>query len=157
MLNEAYTKLNYLKYLFKFPAIIISIFLSIINSSGLNDFSQINIVNSVLNGTIALMIGIENALQIDNKRNVFINTKYKFDKIRNDIEKKLLTDEDISIEFVQNIMSDYNQTINDLTFDIPFSIIKKTKKEYKNTTRALPMILGDDKNKQMCINNKVLP
>lgn len=145
MLTEASAGLSKLKVMFKLPAIFISIVLSVINSSKLNETDEINIINTVFNAFIALLIGIENTLQIDNKKQVFTSTKNKFEKLLSTIEKRLLdTSEPISVEFVQNIINDYEQIDDDLTFDISKSIQERAKKNFSGT-RTLPMILGGEK------------
>ena len=145
MLTEASAKLNTIKYVFKLPAIFISMVLSVINSSKFSETQEINVINSVFNGAIALMIGVENALQIDNKRQVFMSTKNKFEKLHSNIEKRLLNvNEPLSVEFVQNSLGEFELIDDDLTFDIPQSIRNKTKKEFFGK-RTLPLILGGEK------------
>ena len=145
MLTESASSLGKLKIIFKMPAIFISIVLSVINSSKLNETDEINIINTVFNAFIALLIGVENTLQIDNKKQVFTSTKNKFEKLLSTIEKRLLdTSEPISIEFVQNIINEYEQVDDDLTFDIPKSIQDKAKKNFTGV-RTLPLILGGEK------------
>jgi len=145
MLAEASNSLGKMKIFFKLPAIFISILLSVLNSSKLNETEEIKIINTVMNAFIALLIGVENTLQIDNKKQVFTSTKNKFEKLSSTIEKKLLdVSNTISIEFVQNTITEFEQIDDDLTFDIPKSIQNKIKKEFFGK-RTLPLILGGEK------------
>jgi len=145
MLTESASSLGKMKIFFKLPAIFISIVLSVINSSKLNETEEINIINTVFNAFIALLIGIENTLQIDNKKQVFTSTKNKFEKLLSTIEKRLLdTSEPIRVEFVQNTINEFEQIDDDLTFDIPKSIQERAKKTFTGI-RTLPLILGGEK------------
>lgn len=145
MLSDASNGLGKMKIFFKLPAIFISVLLSVLNSSKFNEREEMNIINTVMNAFIALLIGIENTLQIDNKKQVFTSTKNKFEKLLSTIEKKLLdVSEPVSVEFVQNSITEFEQIDDDLTFDIPKSIQNRTKKEFLGK-RTLPLILGGDK------------
>ena len=145
MLAEASSSLGKMKMIFKLPTIFISIILSVLNSSKFNETEEISIINTIMNAFIALMIGIENTLQLDNKRQVFTTTKNKFEKLHSNIEKRLLnTSEPLSLEFVQNSIGEFEQIDDDLTFDIPKSIREKARKTFTGT-RTLPLILGGEK------------
>jgi hypothetical protein len=145
MLAESASSLGKMKIFFKMPAIFISIVLSVINSSKLNETEEINIINTVFNAFIALLIGVENTLQIDNKKQVFTSTKNKFEKLLSTIEKRLLdTSEPIHVEFVQNTINEFEQIDDDLTFDIPKSVQERAKKNF-TSIRTLPLILGGEK------------
>ena len=145
MLAESSNSLGRMKIFFKLPAIFISVVLSVLNSSKFNEREEINIINTVMNAFIALLIGVENTLQIDNKKQVFTSTKNKFEKLLSTIEKKLLdVSEPVSVEFVQNSITEFELIDDDLTFDIPKSIQNKTKREFLGK-RTLPLILGGEK------------
>lgn len=145
MLSEASNNLGRIKIFFKLPAIFISVVLSVLNSSKFNERDEMNIINTVMNAFIALLIGVENTLQIDNKKQVFTSTKNKFEKLLSTIEKKLLdVSEPVTVEFVQNAITEFETIDDDLTFDIPKSIQNRIKREF-NGKRTLPLILGGDK------------
>lgn len=145
MLSDASSSLGKMKIFFKLPAIFISVLLSVLNSSKFNETEEIKIVNTVFNALIALLIGVENTLQIDNKKQVFTSTKNKFEKLMSGIEKKLLdTSDPVSIEFVQNCITDFELIDDDLTFDIPKSVRNRVKRDFTGK-RTLPLILGGDK------------
>ena len=145
MLSDASSSLGKIKIFFKLPAIFISVLLSVLNSSKFNETEEIKIVNTVFNALIALLIGVENTLQIDNKKQVFTSTKNKFEKLMSNIEKKILdTSEPASIEFVQNCITEFELIDDDLTFDIPKSVRNRVKRDFIGK-RTLPLILGGDK------------
>jgi hypothetical protein len=145
MLADASSSLGKMKIIFKLPAIFISVLLSVLNSSKFNESEEISVVNTVLNAFIALLIGVENTLQIDNKKQVFTSTKNKFEKLMSNIEKKILdTSEPTSVEFVQNCITEFEQIDDDLTFDIPKSVRNRVKRDFLGK-RTLPLILGGEK------------
>jgi len=145
MLADASSSLGKMKIIFKLPAIFISVLLSVLNSSKFNESEEISVVNTVLNAFIALLIGVENTLQIDNKKQVFTSTKNKFEKLMSNIEKKILdTSEPTSVEFVQNCITEFEQIDDDLTFDIPKSVRNRVKRDFIGK-RTLPLILGGEK------------
>ena len=65
--------------------------------------------------------------------------------MHSNIEKRLLDiSDELSVEFVQNAISEFEQIDDDLTFDIPKAICEKTKANFIGK-RTLPLILGGDK------------
>jgi hypothetical protein len=138
-----------MKIFFKMPAIFISVLLSVLNSSKLNESEEIKVINTVMNAFIALLIGVENTLQIDNKKQVFTTTKNKFEKLHSTIEKKLLdTTDTITVEFVQSAITEFESIDDDLTYDIPKKIQNKVKNEFIGK-RTLPLILGGEKRSEL--------
>lgn len=153
MLAEAASNQSRMKIFFKLPAIFISVVLSVLNSSKLNESEEIKVINTVMNALIALLIGIENTLQIDNKKQVFTTTKNKFEKLHSTIEKKLLdTSDNITVDFVQNAITEFEAIDDDLTYDIPKNIQNKVKNEFIGK-RTLPLILGGEKRSEL--NNNI--
>ena len=112
--NETYIYYSNLKFLFEFPIIFINIFMTVINSIVI-DVSIIKYSNIFLNVTTMLLVSLSNYFKINEKCEILKINRDKFIKLYNIIEKKKYSDDKISTDFIDNIISNYDnivETIN---------------------------------------------
>lgn len=130
-----------LKLCFKFPIIVVSSAMSIINSNFTDDNNTLKIINICFNVLTAMLLSIGATLQIEQKEQEFKNNKNKFLKIVGVIEQKLITDDDIDAIFINTLVEQYNNIEGNIDFEIPSFICKSVRNEY-GTHKTLPLIIN---------------
>lgn len=142
LLNKSYSYYSRLRTLFKIPIILTSSVMSLINSNlGNTDDNVLKIVNITFNILTALILSLGGTLKIEEKAQVFLSTEKKFLKLTSIIEQKFISEDDVNIEFVNNIMNQYDNIVDTLDFDIPKFICNAVRKEYA-TKKTLPLIIN---------------
>lgn len=141
LLNNAERYYNMLKTLFQVPIIIVSSLMSILNSNVINDENSMRIVNVSFNVITALVLSLGNFLKINEKQAIFYISRQKFIKLGTDIEKKVIEEDETDMEFVQSIISSYNNIVEGIIYDIPKSICDSVRNEYKER-KTLPLIIN---------------
>lgn len=130
-----------LKLCFKFPIIILSSAMSIINSNFTDDNNTLKIVNITFNVLTAMLLSIGGTLQIEQKEQEFKTNKVKFQKLVSIIEQKLLSEDHIDAVFVNSLIDQYNNIENNIDFEIPSFICKAVRSEYA-TKKTLPLCIN---------------
>lgn len=149
---KSYSYYNRLKFMFQMPIILFSSALSIINSNMSKDESNnsaLNIVNISVNVCTAIVLVINNSLKFEARANHFKTQSSKFIKLQNDIEKYVINrtdDSPISQDFLNGIMTSYENVVDNMMFDVPSSICKVVRNKYKEK-RTLPLIVNGIKKK----------
>jgi hypothetical protein len=137
--NDTYNYYYNLKFLFEFPIIFINVFMTIINST-ITEIFIIKHCNIFLNVMTMLLVSLSNYLKINEKCEILKITRDKFIKLYNMIEKRKYTD-DISIDFIDNIISNYDNIIENINFTFPPKILNRVRNEYKNK-KTLPLFIN---------------
>jgi hypothetical protein len=137
--NETYNYYYNLKFLFEFPIIFINIFMTIINST-ITDIYVIKNANIFLNVMTMLLVSLTNYLKINEKCEILKLNRDKFIKLYNMIEKRKYTD-DISIDFIDTIITNYDTIIDNINFTFPVNILKKIRNKYA-TKKTLPLFIN---------------
>jgi len=127
--NETYIYYYNLKFLFEFPIIFINVFMTIINSIVV-DIAIIKYSNIFLNVTTMLLVSLSNYFKINEKCEILKLNRDKFIKLYNVIEKKKYTDKTISVDFIDNIISNYDNIVESINFTFPNFILKKIRSTY---------------------------
>jgi hypothetical protein len=147
---------NILKYSFQIPLILTSTILSILNSNIKNEESSMKIINTVFNIITALILSINNIFRFESKANNFRNNYNKFQKLSHFIEKKILDKNEINIDLINNIISEYTNIIENIEDEIPIHICNRINLIY-NTYKTLPVIItSNNKIIKQSVNN-ILP
>lgn len=143
--NETYNYYYNLKFLFEFPIIFINVFMTIINST-VTDVYIIKNSNIFLNVTTMLLVSLSNYLKINEKCEILKINRDKFIKLYNLIEKRKYTD-DITVDFIENIINNYDNIIDNIGFTFPSFILKKIRECYAQK-KTLPLFINGIKKKE---------
>jgi len=137
--NETYNYYYNLKFLFEFPIIFINVIMTIINST-ITDIYIIKNSNIFLNVTTMLLVSLSNYLQINEKCEILKFNRDKFIKLYNFIEKRKYT-HDITVDFIENVINNYDNIIDNIGFTFPPFILKKIRECYAQK-RTLPLFIN---------------
>lgn len=150
--NEAYYYYYNLKFLFEFPIIFINIIMTIINATVI-DVYIIKHSNIFLNVMTMFLVSLSNYLKINEKCEILKINRDKFIKLYNMIEKRKYTEEDISVDFIDVVITNYDNIVENISFSFPMFILKKVRKEYAEK-KTLPLFINGIKklNKYRTIN-----
>ena len=143
--NETYNYYYNLKFLFEFPIIFINVFMTIINST-VTDVYIIKNSNIFLNVTTMLLVSLSNYLKINEKCEILKINRDKFIKLYNLIEKRKYTD-DITVDFIENVINNYDNIIDNIGFTFPSFILKKIRESYAQK-KTLPLFINGIKKKE---------
>lgn len=141
--NQAQIHYNRIKTILQLPLIITSSVMSIINSSFSydKDANALRIINITNNMTTALLLGISNFLKINEKQQNFKISYEKFHKLSSSIETKSISKDEITVEYVNEVILNYDSLCEIISYDIPEYIKKRVRAEYA-TKKTLPVIIN---------------
>lgn len=137
--NEAYNYYYNLKFLFEFPIIFINILMTIINST-ITDMYIIKHTNIFLNVMTMLLVSLSNYIKINEKCEILKINRDKFIKLYNLIEKRKYTD-DITVDFIDVVITNYDNIIDNINFSFPVFILKKVRSNYAEK-KTLPLFIN---------------
>jgi hypothetical protein len=137
--NETYNYYYNLKFFFEFPIIFINIIMTIINST-ITDIYIIKNANIFLNVTTMLLVSLSNYLKINEKCEILKINRDKFIKLYNLIEKRKYTDE-ISVDFIDIVITNYDNIIENINFSFPTNILKRIRNNYAEK-KTLPLFIN---------------
>ena len=113
--------------------------MTIINST-ITDIFIIKNANIFLNVTTMLLVSLSNYFKITEKCEILKINRDKFIKLYNLIEKRKYT-EDISVDFIDIVITNYDNIIENINFSFPQSILKKIRRDYAHK-RTLPLFIN---------------
>ena len=137
--NETYNYYYNLKFFFEFPIIFINVIMTILNST-VTEIFIIKNANIFLNVTTMLLVSLSNYLKINEKCEILKINRDKFIKLYNLIEKRKYT-EDISVDFIDVVITNYDNIIENINFSFPPAILKKIRMEYAEK-KTLPLFIN---------------
>ena len=137
--NDSYNYYYNLKFFFEFPIIFINVFMTIINST-VTDIYIIKNSNIFLNVSTMLLVSLSNYMKINEKCEILKFNRDKFIKLYNMIEKRKYTD-DISVDFIDIVISNYDNIIENINFSFPPRILKKIRDQYAEK-KTLPLFIN---------------
>ena len=137
--NETYNYYYRLKVIFELPIIIINLIMTIINSTIL-DINIIKHSNIFLNIITMFLVSVSNYLKVTEKCEILKINRDKFIKLYNLIEKRKYT-EDISVDFIDIIITNYDNIIENINFSFPPFILKKIRDKYAEK-KTLPLFIN---------------
>ena len=123
------------------PSLCVSAALAIYNSASMTTTSSTEasenntskIVNVVLNGSITLILSIQNTLKFPEKSDYFFNLKKKFTKLHNSLNNEILDQVShlhVNPDILRNLMKEYEVLDENINYEFPRSIINDTKKKF---------------------------
>ncbi len=150
--NEAYYYYYNLKFLFEFPIIFINIIMTIINATVI-DVYIIKHANIFLNVMTMFLVSLSNYFKINEKCEILKINRDKFIKLYNMIEKRKYIEEDISVDFIDIVITNYDNIVENINFSFPMFILKRIRNEYAQK-KTLPMFINGIKklNKYRTVN-----
>jgi hypothetical protein len=137
--NDSYNYYYNLKFFFEFPIIFINVIMTIINST-ITDIYVIKNSNIFLNISTMLLVSLSNYLKINEKCEILKINRDKFIKLYNMIEKRKYT-EDISVDFIDNVITNYDNIIENINFSFPHRILQKIRNQYAEK-KTLPLFIN---------------
>ena len=154
--NDTYNYYYNLKFFFEFPIIFINVIMTIINST-ITDIYIIKHSNIFLNVSTMLLVSLSNYLKINEKCEILKINRDKFIKLYNLIEKRKYT-EDISVDFIDIVITNYDNIIENISFSFPQSILKKVRRDYAEK-KTLPLFINGIKklDKYRSVNGIISP
>ena len=137
--NDSYNYYYNLKFFFEFPIIFINVIMTIINST-VTDIYVIKNSNIFLNVSTMLLVSLSNYMKINEKCEILKINRDKFIKLYNMIEKRKYT-EDISVDFIDNVITNYDNIIENINFSFPHRILQKIRDQYAEK-KTLPLFIN---------------
>ena len=125
-----------------FPTILSSSILTILNSSEINK-DIIKIINIIVNGINTILLAINSNFKLNDRSNSFKNMKIKFTALNHRIESdknKKLNDPSYIIN-IDEIINNFDNLYNDLSYQFPIHIKNKVIKKY-GKSKKLPNSLA---------------
>ena len=102
-------------------------------NSIIQDQDTLKILNIILNSSTGLILSLISNFKIYEQINQFHQLNIKFNKLSNVIDSKLSNDYDnITADFINSIMDDYQTIMESQDFNYP----NKIKKELKNSMKV---------------------
>lgn len=133
---------NKVKNLLSFLTILISAGIAIITS--IFDSEKMKIPIIILNSCIVLFLSLDRSFKFSEKTANFQKYSQNYNRLSHDIDKKCNVE--TSIEFLNLIISLYDNITDAINDEFPSRIVNRMKQEYKTTDkRFLPLILIDEK------------
>ena len=141
--EEACNYFSFIKNIINIPLIICNSVMVCINSSITNQ-ELLKILNIILNSSTGLILSLISNFKIYEHITQYHQLQIKYTKLSHLIDSRLTNDlENINIEFIQNVINDYD-TISELQdFPYPESIKRKVKRQYDNKL-SMPSSLSVD-------------
>ena len=109
--------------------------------------------NIFLNVTTMFLVSLSNYFKINEKCEILKINRDKFIKLYNMIEKKKYTENDISVDFIDVVITNYDNIVENINFSFPKFILTRVRKEYAEK-KTLPLFINGIKklNKSRCVN-----
>ena len=150
--NQSARFYNVLQYSFQIPIILTSSVLSVLNGSQNEDLDKhLKLINTIFNIITALVLSLKSTFQFESKYNDFKLNGMKFQKLSHLIESKVL-EGNINQDFVNMVMTAYDNIVESLDADVPSHICNRVRKEYA-TKKHLPICINGIKKE----NNHSIP
>ena len=141
--EESNNYFSFVKNMINIPLIVTNSAMVIINAI-IIDQELLKILNIILNSSTGLILSLISNFKVYENIQLFHQVKSKFNKLSHVIDNKLTNDsENISSEFITNIIEDYDQIYDGMEFTFPASIKKRIKKQYEGKM-TLPVALTID-------------
>jgi len=111
------------------------------NNDNYKFYSSGYIYNNIfLNVSTMLLVSLSNYLKINEKCEILKINRDKFIKLYNLIEKRKYT-EDISIDFIDIVITNYDNIIENINFSFPLFILRRIRTTYAQK-KTLPLFIN---------------
>lgn len=141
--EQSYNYFCFAKNIINIPLIICNSGMVCINSI-IEDQNTLKILNIILNSSTGLILSLISNFKIYEQINQFHQLNIKFNKLNNLIDSKFINDyENITSDFINNIINDYETIIESQEYNFPEKIKIRVKKQYEGKL-TLPIALNCD-------------
>jgi hypothetical protein len=141
--EQSYNYYNWLKNIINVPLIISNTAMVAINGS-IENQELLKILNIILNSFTGLILSFTSQFKIYEHINQYKIVQAKFNKLSHLIDNKLANNtDDLTTEFLNNIIQDYDDIVESIEFNYPSSIRNRIKKQYEGKA-VLPSSLSVD-------------
>lgn len=141
--EQSYNYFNWLKNMINIPLIISNTCMVAINGS-VEDQQLLKILNIILNSFTGLILSFTSQFKIYEHINQYKVIQAKFNKLSHLIDNKLANNiDDLTSEFINNIIQDYDDIVESIEFNYPTNIRNRIKKQYEGKI-TLPSALAVD-------------
>jgi hypothetical protein len=141
--EQSYNYYNWIKNIINIPLIICNTGMVAINGS-IENQELLKILNIILNSFTGLILSFTSQFKIYEHINQYKIIQSKFNKLSHLIDNKLVNNtDDLTTEFINNIIQDYDDIVESIEFNYPTSIRNKIKKQYEGKM-TLPSVLAVD-------------
>ena len=141
--EESCNYYSFIKNLINIPLIVCNSVMVCINSI-ITDQDTLKVLNIILNSSTGLILGMISNFKIYEKINQYHQLDIQFNKLANLADSKLTNElETFNINFIENIIDDYNNITESQEFAFPNKIRNRIEKQYENRL-ALPLSLNAD-------------
>lgn len=140
----SYNYYSFLHQMLIFPTIFSSSVLTVLNSSSIDE-NSVKIINIVINGINTILLAVNSNFKLNDRYNHFKTMKIKFNLLNHSIEReknKKLNDPSYIIN-TEEIINNFDNLYNDLSYQFPSHIKNKVIKKYGNK-KKLPNSLQID-------------
>ena len=150
--EEACSHYHFIKNIINIPLIICNTAMVCINSI-IQEQDLLKVLNIILNSSTGLILSLISNFKIYEHIQQYHQLQIKFNKLSHQISSKITNDIDnINIDFIQNVVDDYDTICESIEFTFPTSIRKRIKKQFEHKM-ALPSSLNVDI-VEVCKNSK---
>jgi hypothetical protein len=141
--EESYNYYNFVKNLINVPLIICNSVMVCMNGS-IEDQNTLKILNIILNSSTGLILSFISNFKIYEHISQYHQLQIKFNKLSHLIDGKITNEIDnINIDFIQNIIDDYDGICESQEFAFPNKIKNRIKNQYISKM-SLPSTLSVD-------------
>jgi len=125
--EESCNYYSFIKNLINIPLIVCNSVMVCINSI-ITDQDALKVLNIILNASSGLILGMISNFKIYEKINQYHQLHIKFNKLSNLVDSKLTNElETLNINFIENIIDDYNNITEGQEFAFPNKIRNRIK------------------------------
>ena len=154
--ENSYNYYVFIKNVINIPLIVVNSAMVVINST-ITDQELLKVLNIILNSSTGLILSLISNFKIYENIQSFHQLQAKFNKLCHQIESKTNEPEEISPDYVNSIIEDYDIIYDSIEFNFPTHIKKRIKKQYEGKM-SLPSSLNVDivsvcDNDNRCCNN----
>jgi hypothetical protein len=141
--EESNNYYQFIKNIINIPLIICNSVMVCINSM-ITDQDTLKILNIILNSSTGLILGLISNFKIYEKINQYHQLYIKYNKLSILIDTKITNELDtIGNDFIEGIINDYNNVLEQQDYPYPSVIRKRIKKQYEEKM-TLPLSLSAD-------------
>ena len=141
--EESNNYYQFIKNIINIPLIICNSVMVCINSM-ITDQDTLKILNIILNSSTGLILGLISNFKIYEKINQYHQLYIKYNKLSILIDTKITNELDtIGNDFIEGIINDYNNVLEQQDYPYPSVIRKQIKKQYEDKM-TLPSSLSAD-------------
>lgn len=134
--DSHYNYYNKLNAIVMFPAIVGSCFLTILNSSSIED-NILKWFNISINGLNTIIITLSTQYKLNDRLTIYKNSYTKFNKLSHKIESIINNTQETNDKVIDDIITEYDNIVNDNPYGYLSSYKKKIIQKY-GKTKVLP-------------------